>query len=53
MTTQELSASLREGMNDTVAINRLGLVDTKLWKTMHTTNAIESVMDSRPYPLPQ
>lgn len=39
------AASLREGMNDTVAINRLGLVDTKLWKTLHTTNAIESVMD--------
>lgn len=39
------AASLREGMDDTVAINRLGLVGTMLWKTLHTTNAIESVMD--------
>lgn len=39
------AASLREGMDDTVTVNRLGLVDTKLWKTLHTTNPIESMMD--------
>jgi len=40
------AASLREGMAETLTLQRLGLVDGALARTLRTTNPIENLMDS-------
>jgi hypothetical protein len=44
MTVPYAAASLREGLCDTITINRLGVTGT-LARTLATTNPIESTVD--------
>jgi hypothetical protein len=45
------AASLREGLEDTLTVNRLGITDALL-KTPDSTNPVESIDRDRPGPLP-